>query len=164
MDRFLDKGIPSLWTYYCCDQAEEVSNRFFAMPSARTRILGVQLYKYRIAGFLHWGYNYYYNQDSYVPINPFLCSDGEGFAPSGDTYSVYPGTGGQPWPSLRQAVFYDALQDLRALELCEARHGREYTMQLLEEGIEPITFHCYPQDDEFLPNLRSRLYAAIEAE
>lgn len=163
MDRFLGKGIPNLWTYYCCNQAEEVSNRFFAMPSARTRILGVQLYKHQIAGFLHWGYNYYYNQNSYAVINPFLCSDGEGFSPSGDAYSVYPGVGGQPWPSLRQAVFYDALQDLRALELCESLYGREYTLALLEEGIEPITFHRYPREDNYLPNLRSRLYAAIEA-
>lgn len=163
MDRFLENQVPNLWTYYCCTECVDVSNRFFAMPSSRTRIIGTQFYKFNIVGFLHWGYNFYNNQNSYATINPFLCSDGEGFAPSGDAYSVYPGTDGQPWPSLRQAVFYDALQDLRALTLCEALYGREYTMNLLEEGIPPITFKCYPKGSDYLLNLRRKLNAAIAA-
>ena len=162
MDVFLEKGVSNLWTYYCCDQNIDVSNRYFAMPSYRTRIIGTQFYKFNIAGFLHWGYNFYNNQDSYATINPFLCSDGEGFAPSGDTYSVYPGKDGQPWPSLRQAVFYDGLQDLRMLKLCESLYGRDYTMVLLEDGIEPITFTNYPHSSQYLQHLRSRLYAAIK--
>lgn len=161
LDPFLENQVPNLWTYYCCDQNLNVTNRYFAMPSARTRIIGVQMYKFRIAGFLHWGYNFYNNEHSYAPIDPFLCSDGEGFAPSGDTYSVYPGRNGQPWPSLRQPVFYDALQDLRALELCESIHGREFTMQLLEEGIEPITWTSYPKEAQWLLDLRQRLNRAI---
>ena len=161
MDDFLANNVPNLWTYYCCGQNTDVSNRFFAMPSARTRIIGTQFYKFNIAGFLHWGYNFYNNQYSYAAINPFLCSDGEGFAPSGDTYSVYPGKDGMPWPSLRQALFYDALQDLRALKLCESLYGREYTVALLEEGIEPITFKQYPHSSEYLLHLRERLNAAI---
>jgi len=163
IDDFLANGVSDLWTYYCCSQNRDVSNRFFAMPSARTRIIGTQFYKFHIAGFLHWGYNFYNNQYSYARINPFLCSDGEGFAPSGDTYSVYPGLNGQPYPSLRQPVFYDALQDLRALKLCESLYGREYTMALLEEGIAPITFSKYPHDADYLLNLRLRVNAAIAA-
>lgn len=161
IDPFLERGVPNLWAYYCCGQNVDVSNRFFAMPSCRTRIIGVQFYKFGIAGFLHWGYNFYNNQYSYAPINPFLCSDAECAFPSGDAYSVYPGTGGQPWPSLRQAVFYDALQDLRLLQLCESIHGREYTLALLEEDIEPITFKTYPRDPQWLLNLRKRLHQAI---
>ena len=66
-----------------------------------------------------------------------------------------------PWPSLRQALFYDGLQDLRALKLCESLYGREYTIALLEEGIEPITFKQYPHSNEYLLHLRERLNAAI---
>lgn len=162
IEPFLEHRVPNLWAYYCCGQNVDVSNRFFAMPSCRTRVLGVQLYKFRIAGFLHWGYNFYNNQNSYAVINPFLCSDAECAFPSGDSYSVYPGRNGQPWPSLRQAVFYDALQDLRLLQLCESIHGREYTLALLEEGIEPITFKQYPRDPQWLLNLRKRLHGAIK--
>lgn len=160
-EAFLEHKVPNLWTYYCCSQCVDVSNRFFAMPACRTRIIGVQFYKFGIAGFLHWGYNFYNNQYSYAPINPFLCSDAEGAFPSGDAYSVYPGRDGQPWPSLRQAVFYDALQDLRTLELCESLYGREYTMALLEEGIAPITFKEYPRNAQWLLDLRKRLHEAI---
>lgn len=163
MDAFLNHEVPNLWTYYCCTQNVGVPNRFFAMPSSRNRIVGVQFYKFRISGFLHWGYNFYNNQYSYATINPFLCSDGEGFSPSGDTFSVYPGTGGQPWPSLRQVVFYDALQDLRALKLCQQLYSREFTMSLLEEGIEPISFDNYPRNDRYLLELRLKINAAIKA-
>ena len=162
LDPFLENEVPNLWTYYCCSQNVDVSNRFFAMPSYRTRIIGTQFYKFNIAGFLHWGYNFYNNQYSYSTVNPFLCSDGEGFSPSGDTYSVYPGKDGQPWPSLRQAVFYDGLQDLRALKLCESLYGREYTMALLEKDIDPITFKHYPHDSDYLLQLRRRLNTAIK--
>lgn len=162
MDAFLSRSVPNLWTYYCCAQSVNVPNRFFAMPSSRSRIVGVLFYKFRISGFLHWGYNFYNNQYSYSPINPFLCSDGECFSPSGDAYSVYPGRDGQPWPSLRQAVFVDALQDLRALKLCEQLYGREYTMALVEEGIEPISFGSYPRNDGYLLTLRKKVNNAIK--
>lgn len=158
---FLDNGVKNLWTYYCCVQNLDVANRFFAMPSARNRIIGTQLYKFEIAGFLHWGYNFYNTQFSYEQIDPFICSDAGAFFPSGDAYSVYPGKNGTPWPSLRQVVFGEALQDLRALKLCQQLYGRDYTMQLLEEGIEPIAFDSYPKDAYYLLNLRRRLNRAI---
>ena len=49
------------WVYYCCGQGYKVSNRFIAMPAWRNRILGVQLYKYKMEVFLHWGYNFSYS-------------------------------------------------------------------------------------------------------
>ena len=155
---FLEHQAPGLWTYYCLSQYKQVSNRFFAMPSARNRIIGTQFYKYNIAGFLHWGYNFYNSQYSYHRINPFLCSDGEGFAPSGDTYSVYPGAEGEPWPSIRQVVFGEALQDVRALQLCETLCGREETLRLLEAD---MTFKDYPQDADYILNMRQRINRAI---
>lgn len=160
---FLDNEVKNLWTYYCCVQNLDVANRFFAMPSARNRIIGTQLYKFAIEGFLHWGYNFYNSQFSYEQINPFLCSDAGAYFPSGDAYSVYPGKDGTPWPSLRQVVFGEALQDLRALKLCQQLYGREKTMELLEMGVEPITFDKYPQDADYLLNLRRRINRAIAA-
>lgn len=45
IEEFLEHQVPDLWAYYCCGQYKEVANRFFCMPSARNRILGMQLYK-----------------------------------------------------------------------------------------------------------------------
>jgi len=161
IEPFLENQVSNLWCYHC-GESQYISNRFFSMPSARTRILGIQLYKFQIEGFLHWGYNFYNNQFSYHTVNPFLCSDGEFFSASGNTYSVYPGADGQPWPSLRQAVFQEGLQDLRLLTLCEQLLGRQRTMEILEAGIAPITFKQYPWGAQWLLELRKRLHKAIE--
>ncbi len=163
IEPFLENNVPELWGYYCCSQCRRVSNRFFSMPSRRNRILGVQLYKYNIFGFLQWGFNFYNNQYSYGTVNPFTCSDGEMFTPSGDCYSVYPAPDGTAWSSLRQIVFNEALQDMRALQLCESLYGKEEVMKVVEAGIDPITFEKYPRNDEYLLTLRRRINAMIKA-
>ena len=38
IEPFLEAGIKDLWTYYCCGQWKDVSNRFIDMPLSRTRI------------------------------------------------------------------------------------------------------------------------------
>lgn len=161
--KFLENNVPNLWTYYCCGQAVNVSNRFMTMPSARNRVIGTQFYKYDIVGFLHWGYNYYNTQFSYENVNPFLRTDGEYFVPSGDTALVYPAPDGTVYESLRLLVFEEGIQDLRALKLCEKLCGREKTMQILEEGIEPITFASYPHGDAWLLDVRARINETIKS-
>ncbi|GIP37200.1 hypothetical protein J31TS4_04800 [Paenibacillus sp. J31TS4] len=162
IEPFLENNVPELWTYYCCSQYKEVANRFFCMPSSRNRILGMQLYKFQIAGFLHWGYNFWNAQYSTRAIDPYRVTDaGYGF-PSGDAFVVYPGEDGRPVESLRLAVFYDALQDLRALELLESRIGRERVLQLLEEELDqPITFREYPRSMEWLLRKREQINRLI---
>lgn len=162
IEEFIENGIENLWVYYCCVQAVDVSNRFMAMPSYRNRILGMQLYKYDIKGFLQWGYNYFNNQYSYEKINPFIRTDGEYFVPAGDTHSVYPAPDGTAYESLRLLVFHEGLQDLRALKLCEKLCGREKTMEILEEGIEPLTFKKYPHNADWLINVRQKINNAIK--
>ena len=163
IEPFIENNVPDLWCYYCIGQWQEVSNRFLAMPSARTRIIGTQLYKYNIAGFLHWGYNFYYNQFSHGYVNPFTITDGEYFAAAGDEFSVYPGIGGVALPSLRLKLFHDALQDLSALKLCESLYDRDFVLKLMEEDQMPITFKEYPRDINYLPTLREKVNAAIAA-
>ncbi|MCD8021442.1 MAG: DUF4091 domain-containing protein [Lachnospiraceae bacterium] len=153
----------ALWVYYCCAQGYKVSNRFFGLPSARNRILGVQLYLYQVKGFLHWGYNFYNAGLSTHAITPFLNTDADGFFPSGDAFMVYPGENGEPYPSLRLAVFREALQDMRALLLLESLTDREHvTAMILEEAGCEITFSEYPHGEDFLLRLRERVNREIE--
>lgn len=161
IEPFLAHKVEGLWCYYCVGQSKKVSNRFVAMSSARNRILGAQMYKYGIAGFLHWGYNFYFSQFSMETVNPLVITDGDYFAPAGDTFSVYPAPDGTPYASLRLEVFHDGLQDMRALALCENLYGRDYTLQLLEQDTDGITFSEYPRDGAFLPAMRERVNAAI---
>lgn len=157
IDKFLENGVDNLWTYYCCGQAENVSNRFMAMPSHRNRIIGLQLYKFGIVGFLHWGFNYWFHHKTDIALDPFSVTDAGGALPSGDAFLVYPGEDG-PVSSIRQLVFNEALQDMRALKLLESLTSREETMALLEGDMDnKLTFSQYPKSGEFIINLRMRV-------
>ena len=163
IEPFLEKNIPGLWAYYCIGQGVDVSNLFVAMPGARTRVLGAQLYKFNIAGFLQWGYNFYYSMRSDYPIDPWTETDCDGFSPAGDAFQVYPGRNGQPVVSMRMMHVLEAHQDMRAMQLLESLAGREAVLKLIDEGIEPITFDRYPHSDDYVLGLRSRINKAIEA-
>lgn len=163
IEPFIENNVPDLWVYYCLGQGKEVSNRFIAMPSYRTRIMGMQMYKYDIKGFLQWGYNFYYDTLSYHSTDPFLNSDNDCLGPAGDTFSVYPAEDGTAYESLRILSFHEGIQDIRALKLCESLYGKEFTMNLLEEGIEPLTFKNYPRNADYILNVREKINAAIKA-
>lgn len=157
-------NVPELWTYYCCVQAEKnVSNRFFSMPSLRNRILGTQLYKYDVKGFLHWGYNFYFSQYSKGLIDPYKVTDAGGGFSSGDSFVVYPKEDGTPLDSLRLHVFYDAFQDMLALKLLERKIGKEKTVRILEaECTKPISFSEYPHEERWLLETREKINQAIQ--
>ncbi len=163
IDAFLG-NVEGLWTYYCCGQHRHyVSNRFFAMPSERTRIIGYQLYKFNICGFLQWGYNFYNLQYSVKAIDPYEITAAGGAFPSGDSFVVYPAKDGTALPSLRLKVFHGALQDMRALQLLESLVGREKALAVLEEGLEtPLTFREYPHSADWLLETRNRINEAIK--
>lgn len=162
IEEFLEHGLTDMWTYYCTGQFYEVSNRFMSMPSARNRIYGLQLYKYDIIGILHWGYNFYNSQFSIEHINPYEVTDADNAFPAGDPFLVYPGADGFPEESIRMMVHYEALTDLRALELLESLTSKEHVMELIEgELAEPLTFKKYPKSDMYLITLRNRVNREI---
>lgn len=126
---FLEHNTPHLWAYYCCSQAKGVSNRFLAMPGARNRCIGLQLYDGQIEGFLHWGYNFWMTQYATKVIDPYRISDAGGAFSAGDSFSVYPGENG-PIASAGLELFLEALQDLRAFQLAESLAGRARVEEL----------------------------------
>ena len=161
IEPFLEANIKDLWTYYCCGQWKNVSNRFLDMPLARTRIIGAQFWKYNIAGFLQWGYNFYYTRFSKRKINPYVITDGDVFVPAGDTHSVYPGPNLKPYRSLRLVAFHEALCDMRALCLAEKLCGKDAVLSEVDSKGN-ITFSSYPKDAEFILSLREKINSMIE--
>ncbi len=149
-----------LWLYYCNEPTDRFySNKHLAMPLGRARIMGIQLYKYDIHGFLHWGYNFYYSGGSKKVIDPFQDTDADEHFPAGDAFSVYPGADG-PFESLRSEAFYQGLQDNRACRLLESLIGREETLKVIEEEQE-ITLTNYPRSSEGIKALRDRINCKI---
>lgn len=164
---FWQNNVPNLWAYYCCGQYKKVANRFINMPSARNRILGYQLYKFHIKGFLQWGYNFWFSQYSRYPIDPYECTDSDKAFPAGDPFVVYPAASksvrDDPVVSLRLEVFYDALQDMRALKLAEQIIGRDKMLAFLERDLpRAITFDSYPKNSEWILDTREMINRMIE--
>lgn len=165
LDEFVESGIDVKWTYYCCSQWQEVSNRFMHMPSSRNRVMGLLLYRYDLQGFLHWGFNFWYSQYSKCPIDPWRCVDAGHAFPPGDAFLVYPGADGEPIDSIRHEVFHAALQDLRAMRLLEEKIGRENLIAILENDFgKSITMKDYPRGEQNILAIREKINKLIAIE
>ena len=156
-----------LWVYYCTVQNLNVSNRFIAMPGSRTRILGDMIYRHRIDGFLHWGFNFYNSQYSLYAIDPYQITDADGAFPAGDPFLVYPGENGTPEESIRIMIMKEAFSDYRALKLLEKLTNRNEAIACLDEKVYgQLTFDHYPHQEDYVVNVRKmvnqRIKEAIE--
>ena len=161
---FIENNVPNLWTYYCCGQRVNVSNRLISMPSWRNRSIGMQMYKYNIVGFLQWGFNFYNNQFSVDQIEPYTDLSGEHWVPAGDTFSVYPGLRGQAIDSLRIVVFFHALQDMRAMKLCESLYSKAEVVAEIERIMgEELRFDVCAKSEATMLAVRERINEMIKA-
>lgn len=159
---FIEGEVKDLWTYYCCGQCTDVSNRLIAMPSWRNRSIGMQMFKYDIKGFLQWGYNFYNNMLSDAAINPFVDTCGEYWVPGGDTCSVYPSMRGEALESLRIIVFYEGLQDVCAMRLASNLCGKDAVVHAIEKIFgDEIRFDRCARDARTMLAIREKVNAMI---
>lgn len=161
---FIEAEVPKLWTYYACGQLVGYSNCYVAMPSWRTRSLGMQLYKYNIYGFLHWGYNYYNNRASGDAINPYLDLGGEDWVPAGDTFIVYPAEDGTALESIRAITMDEVMEDVRAMRTAEALTSHEEVVRVMEEALgDTITFERCAHSAKEMMRVREAVNELIRA-
>ena len=161
---FVNAGVPNLWTYYACGQLVGYSNCYVAMPSWRTRSLGMQLYKYNISGFLHWGYNYYNNRASGDAINPYLDLGGEDWVPAGDTFAVYPGPDGNPLDSIRSITMDEVMEDIRAMRKAESLTSHATVVKAMEDALgSEITFDRCAESAEEILRVREAVNGIIKS-
>lgn len=160
---FLKENVKDLWIYYCCGHYDYYSNRFLVYPLWRTRVMGLQLFRSQISGFLQWGYNFYYTEHSVEKINPYCITDAGRAFPAGDAFSVYPGENGECIESMRLVSFYEGVQDMRALELLAGMIGRDKVNELIDDiaGMK-VTFDKYPANAYFIQTLRRKVNAMIK--
>ena len=150
----------ALWLYYTGGPSK-VTNRMIPHTHARTRVLGAILYRYGAVGFLHWGYNFYYDRMSVGLFNPLSDPCAYKQMP-GSTYLAYPGTDGKPIPSIREMLMQEAMCDLRALWKAEELLGREKVLALLEEVFGgAVTCRTIPEG-ETMTTLRRRLFEILQ--
>ncbi len=162
IEPFLENRVKNQWAYYYCAQHTKVGNRFLAMPSYRNRILGLQLYKYNIEGFLHWGFNFYYNQLSRKKINPYISASADRAFPAGDAFSVYPIIDAAV-PSLRALVFKEALNDIEVCRTLESYIGHDKVVEMIDEAAGMnVTFSEYPRNSRYIPELIEKMEQLIK--
>ena len=160
---FLEGGVKDLWTYYCVSQPLLVSNRYISMPSWRNRSIGMQMYKYNIKGFLHWGYNFYNNQYSGDPINPYTEPCADFVFPAGDAFSVYPENDGTALESIRLLVFYEALQDIKAMKLAESLTSHGEVVKAIEDAFgAELTFDTCAKSSKVMLDIRQAVNEIIK--
>ena len=160
---FLEAKVPGLWTYYCVSQPINVSNRYHSMPNWRNRSIGMQIFKYNIEGFLQWGYNFYNNQYSGDPINPYYEQSCDFSFPGGDPFSVYPHMDGTALESPRLVVFNEALQDIKAMKLAEKYTSHEEVVAVIENALgKELTFDTCAKSSEIMHRIREDVNAIIK--
>ncbi|MFF2447524.1 DUF4091 domain-containing protein [Neobacillus sp. NPDC058068] len=159
---FIEHKVEDLWAYYCCcEYREGLSNRFMNMPGLRTRVIGLQLYKAGVKGFLHWGYNHWYGHKCLnMEINPYTNTDADRGFPSGDAFLVYPGKQG-PVSSIRLKQLQLAFQDVAACVTLEKKIGRDAVVAMIDL-VMPIDFKNYPHEDNWFLSLREKINKEIE--
>ena len=153
---FIKEGFPA-WAYFCCGPRGHYLNRLLDTPLAKIRMSGWLFYRTRVRGFLHWGYNYWYQSQTRHMIDPFTVTDGlrwPGWA-HGDTFMVYPGADG-PIDSLRWEVFAESLQDYALLQAA----GIDPDDPLLADIVDYADF---PRDAAWIARRRAEVLARLDA-
>ena len=159
---YLENHAQGLWTYYCCCQTVGVANNLIAMPAYRTRTLAYQLYKYRIVGFLQWGFNFYNTFHSIGKVNPFVDTTGGHWVPGGDPFVVYPAPDGTPYESMRLLIFGEVMTELRLLRLVEQKVGYDALVRLIESRLGTLTFDQCATSSEPILSLHNALLDILD--
>ena len=83
--------------------------------------------------------------------------------PAGDAYSVYPEQDGTALESLRLVVFHEALQDMKAMKLCESFYGKDAVVKVIDEtmGLE-TNFETCAKSAQTILSMREKINEMIK--
>ncbi len=152
---FLREHIPS-WCYYCVGPRGKYLNHLLDTPLAKIAMHGFLFYRWPFQGFLHWGYNYWYQEMTRNLIDPYTVQDSLHWSKGwvhGDSFVVYPGSDG-PVDSVRWEVIGESLQDYALLQTVGL--DREHAL------LAPIkSFSEFPKTEAWRREIRARLFAQV---
>lgn len=152
---FVREGFPA-WVYFWGGPRGRHAQRTLDTPLVKTKMLGWLFYRNRARGFLHWGYNYWYQSQTRNLVDPYQVNDALAW-PSwahGDPFQVYPGADG-PVASLRWEVFAESLQDYALLQTV----GVDPDDPMLAEIQDYAEF---PRDEAWILQQRAELLARLD--
>jgi hypothetical protein len=129
-------------------------------PLFRIRILGLEMFRFKMKGFLHWGLNYWYKHGTTELIDPYLVNDGMNWPVwfAGDTFAVYPGKNG-PLDSIRWEMYRELFDDYMMLCVASEKAGDEKVMGLLKKIQKPDDF---PQNADYIRKVRASVFNILK--
>lgn len=108
----LQQAGKEVWFYTCTGPRKNYANRFIELPLIQTRLLHWINFKYGAKGYLHWGLNYWSNNQLTGE-----ASRTEGW-PAGDYCIIYPGYN-KLYTSIRFEAMRDGIDDYQLLKMIE---------------------------------------------
>ncbi len=144
-----------MWFYTCAFPAGPIMNRSMDLPLTVSRLLLWMGARYRLSGFLHWGFNYYIGSDIW---HSACCPHKGALLPAGDAHIVYPGKNG-PLKSMRFEAQRAGAEDYELL-VQAAEISPEETDLLIQSVCKD--FRTYTRDGSVLLRARERLLAMLE--
>lgn len=135
-----------VWFYTCALPGGKFCNRLLDIPLIKTRIMYWGAAKYRLSGYLHWGFNCYrLGQNPYTDLCPrFSAVHEERYLPPGDTHLVYPGPEG-PYSSVRLEQIRKGIEDFEILTKALIHRETDATA-VLERGMSGFSEVCSADD------------------
>lgn len=161
MSKFVE-NCDNCWLYYTGESLREGNtNRLISTTAPRNRVVGLIMFYFDMKGFLHWGFNYYYDKLSHGVYDPKVNPCNYGNYP-GTSFMVYPDNDGTALKSTRMKVFYEGILDFEALCRFAELTDRKTALDFIEKHLGKLTVSFCPEDDLTLINFRKALNEEIK--
>ncbi|MCE5324744.1 DUF6067 family protein [bacterium] len=145
-----------VWIYTCLTPKGLYMNRFVDYPLIDTRLLHWANYKYKLPGYLHWGFNAWHG-DPFTNIEMNYGSTTTAFDPPGDTHIAYKATNG-PMSSIRLEALRDGIEDYELLKLLEKTNPTR--AQLICDSV-VTSWTSYTRDPATFRAARAQLLSSL---
>jgi hypothetical protein len=146
-----------VWYYTCLFPRGRYMNRLTDLPLLKTRLLHWVNYRYSLAGFLHWGWNFWGpepTKSTQPVINMNLT-----LLPSGDAYVVYPDRERlSVHPSIRLEAMRAGIEDYELLSAL-ARRDKATADAIAREAV--ASFTDYVRDPAAFRRIEAELVDAL---
>lgn len=149
-----------VWFYTCLFPTQRYLNRMIDYPLLKVRLLHWLNYRYGLAGYLHWGGNYWTPE----PVNdtqPVIDANTE-LLPAGDAFIVYPDAERKSvFSSIRLEAMREGIEDYELLQLLGERNPEE-AERLARAAI--VSFTEYIRDPAAFRRIHRSLLEALSGD
>ena len=124
----------------------------------------MHLFKFNIYGFLHWGLCYFGGGDCGGYTIPYVDQSAQNWVSAGDTFSLYPAMNGTAYESIRSVTMQHVLQDVRAMQLCEALYSHDDVVAEIEKIFgKELHFNTCVHEVGMMEEIREKINEMIRA-